>query len=306
MSVMGRTPVKSSRVAAHVSVSRLQTGQERAPAASIFVPSTRSLFFMATPVPDWRLPPGVTRDLWDYVHSPALAQGYDAGLLGSGLAEADVAFVAEHCPQPGRLLDLGCGTGRLLIPFARRGYWVLGVDLSEEMLKVARAKAAAEGVAVQVLKGNLVELDALTDQSFDYAACLFSTLGMVAPALARRRVVGHAYRLLRSGGRFMFHVHNRWWNVRDPGGRRWLVADTFRKLLRRPNAGDRTMPPHQGLAGLTLHHFTRREAIGLLAEAGFEVVEVRPVGLGPGGKLAWPHLLPTLRAAGYLLAARKP
>lgn len=97
---------------------------------------------------DWQLPPGVNRGLWDYVHSAGVARGYDAGLAGTPLFDADRRFVERHCPRPGRLIDLGCGTGRLLVPFARRGFRVLGVDLSEEMLRVAGEKAAAAGVAI--------------------------------------------------------------------------------------------------------------------------------------------------------------
>src|SRR5436305_11212262 len=130
------------------------------------------------PPADWQLPPGVNRGLWDYLHDPAIARGYDARLAGTPLLEADRRFVERHCPRPGRLLDLGCGTGRLLLPFARRGYWVLGVDLSAPMLAVAREKAVAEGVGVHLVRANLAELDALGDGGFDYAACLFSTLGM--------------------------------------------------------------------------------------------------------------------------------
>src|SRR5262249_57777176 len=93
------------------------------------------------PPADWQLPPGVSRALWDYARDPAVARAYDASLAGSSLCHADLPFVGRHCPAPGRLLDLGCGTGRLLVPFARRGYRVLGVDLSAQMLAVARAKA---------------------------------------------------------------------------------------------------------------------------------------------------------------------
>src|SRR5262245_5334298 len=102
----------------------------------------------SSPPPDWRLPPGVSRGLGDYLHDPGVARGYDAGLAGSALFRADEAFVARHCPPGGRLIDLGCGTGRLLVAFAGRGHRVLGVDLSAEMLKVARDKAAAAGVEV--------------------------------------------------------------------------------------------------------------------------------------------------------------
>jgi ubiquinone/menaquinone biosynthesis C-methylase UbiE len=254
---------------------------------------------------DWQLPPGVNRGLWDYLHDARLARSYDAQVAGSTLLTADQRFAEHHFDRPGRLIDLGCGTGRLLIPFARRGYWVLGVDLSEEMLAVAGDKARAAGVPVQLLKANVVELDGLADASFDYAACLFSTLGMVRGAGHRRRVVGHVYRLLRPGGKFVLHVHNRWFNVWDRPGRRWLLANGIASLFGRAERGDRLMPVHQGIAGLTLHLFTRREALRLLREAGFRALEVCPVGLGAEGRLAWPWWFPGLRSYGYLLAAER-
>jgi SAM-dependent methyltransferase len=255
---------------------------------------------------DWQLPPGVSRGLWSYLHDEALARRYDAELTGCALLTVDRLFCERHFDPPGRLVDLGCGTGRLLLPFARRGYRVLGVDLSEEMLRVAAAKARAEGVAVNLLRANLVDLTGLEGGSFAYAACLFSTLGMVAGAEQRRRVVGHAYRLLRPGGKFVLYVHNRGFSFWDPHGRRWLLGDAFRRLLGRPGAGDRLMPAHDGLPPLVMHLFTRREAVRLLRRAGFRVSEVRPVSLRPDGRLPWPGWFGGLRAYGYLLAAVKP
>src|SRR5206468_1805329 len=129
---------------------------------------------MRPPPADWQLPPGVDRGLWDYLHDPGVARNYDAGLAGTPLFEVDQRFVERHCPQPGRLIDLGCGTGRLLVPFAQRGYWVLGVDLSAEMLAVARRRATEAQAPVQLLRANLTDLGALADGSFDHATCLFS------------------------------------------------------------------------------------------------------------------------------------
>jgi SAM-dependent methyltransferase len=260
---------------------------------------------MSAPAPpDWQLPPGVNRGLWDYLHSESVARDYDSSLAGSSLFAVDQAFVERHCPKSGRLLDLGCGTGRLLIPFARRGWRVLGVDLSQEMLRNAAAKASGAAVPVELLRANLVEADGLRDQSFDVAACLFSTLGMVLGAEHRRRVVGHVYRVLRPGGRFILHVHNRWFNFWNPQGRKWL----WRDLLGRGDGecGDRTMPTHQGVAGLTLHLFTRGEVVRLAQEAGFRLLQVKPVSLRADGRLVWPWWFGWLRAYGYLLALERP
>lgn len=255
---------------------------------------------------DWQLPPGVSRGLWDYLHDAGLARGYDASLAGSPLLTVDLHFTEERFPSPGRLIDLGCGTGRLAVSFARRGFCTVAVDLSEEMLRVVGEKATAAGVTVGRVQANLVELDGLRDGAFDYAACLFSTLGMVTGADERRRVIGHVYRLLRPGGRFVLHVHNRWFNFWDAPGRRWLAVDVLKSVVGRAGAGDRPMPVHQGIAGLSLHHFTRGEAVRLLRQAGFRVLEVLPVGLRDGGKLPRPWWLGWLRAYGYLIAVERP
>jgi SAM-dependent methyltransferase len=248
-------------------------------------------------VPDWNLPPGVSRGVWDYTRDTELARRYDASLAGTPLLTTDLEFAGRHFPTPGRLIDLGCGTGRLLLPFARRGFGVVGVDLSAEMLRIVGEKAAAASVTVHRLQANLVELDGLADATFDYAACLFSTLGMIRGDTARRHVIGHAFRLLRPGGILVLHVHNRWFSLWDRAGRRWLVRDFLG--LREAGEEKGTRP-----AGLALHHYTRREIVRSLEQEGFAVIEVQPVGLG-SGRLAAAWWFSGLRAYGYLLAARK-
>jgi hypothetical protein len=103
----------------------------------------------------------------------------------------------------------------------------------------------------------------------------------------------------------VLHVHNRWFNIWDPAGRRWLVRDALRTLLGRAEGGDRGMPVHQGAVGLELHHFTRRETIRLLRSVGFRILEVQPVSLDVNGRLSWPGWFGWLRAYGYLVAAAR-
>ncbi len=200
-------------------------------------------------------------------------------------------FAERHFPQPGRLIDLGCGTGRLLIPFARRGFDCLGVDLSDAMLAVVAEKGNREGLAIPCLKANLVQLDAVESSGFDYAACLFSTLGMIRGATQRRTFLAHVQRLLKPDGVFVLHVHNRWFRFGRGLGRKGSES------------GDRTMPQAYAGAELTLHHFTRREIEGELRSAGFAVRELAPVSID--GELRRKWLAPAVRAYGYLVAAHK-
>lgn len=242
-------------------------------------------------VPDWQLPPGTDRGLWDYVSSERVAREYDDALAGTPLLDVDLRFADRHFRAPGRLIDLGCGTGRALVHFARRGFACLGVDLSKAMLAVVNEKAARAGVAVATLQANLVELDEVPDATFDYAACLFSTLGMIRGAENRARFLGHVRRVLKPGGVFVVHAHNARYRFGRGLGKRG------------PEPGDHTMPQLRGGAELTLHHFTRAELLNVLTSAGFRARELLPVSAGPGGRLAVPWFLPRVRAFGYLVAA---
>jgi ubiquinone/menaquinone biosynthesis C-methylase UbiE len=247
-------------------------------------------------IPDWQLPSGVDRGLWDYLHSAEMVATYDEQMRASPLAAEDMAFCEKTFSVPGRLLDLGCGTGRLCVHFASRGFDCVGVDLSEEMLAKAQEnrKAAEQRGSVSFVKGNLVDLTEIPPASFDYAACLFSTLGMIDGNENRAKVVDNAFRVLKPGGRFVLHVHNRyfyglgWRTVLGQAAKSWFGQ-----------AGDIQMPQAYGGAPLTLHHFTRREAVNLLQQSGFEVREVFAV--DSKGKAAWPRW----KVYGWLMLAER-
>lgn len=95
-------------------------------------------------------------------------------------AECDLIeqlFHAYESPKVQSILDLGCGTGNHAIPLARRGYEVLGVDQSDEMLDLARKKACIEGTdkRARFENGDIRSLQ--INRSFDAAAMMFAVLG---------------------------------------------------------------------------------------------------------------------------------
>lgn len=233
-------------------------------------------------LPDWQLPTGVDRGLWDYLHASDMIAGYDEAMRASPLAAADLAFCEQAFPAPGRLLDLGCGTGRLCRHFAARGFQCLGVDLSDEMLAVAEKNWDSNGIRPSFAKANIVELAGLAPASFDFAACLFSTLGMVRNHDNRARAIASAARVLKPGGRLVLHVHNRYFL--GLGWRR-VLAQAIKSLIGKP--GDITMPQSYGGAPLTLHHFSRREIVKLLQTNGFAVKDVHSVGIDGQPARAW-------------------
>ena len=56
-----------------------------------------------------------------------------------------------ECGRPELVLDLGCGTGKMTVELARRGYDMTGVDYSPEMLDIARESAEKVGFSKEIL-----------------------------------------------------------------------------------------------------------------------------------------------------------
>jgi 2-polyprenyl-3-methyl-5-hydroxy-6-metoxy-1,4-benzoquinol methylase len=106
--------------------------------------------------------------------------------------------------QPGRALDLGCGTGTNAITLGRYGWQVTGLDFSWKAIRAARNKAARARLSIdfEVMDvGDLGELDGLYDYALDIG-CLFNL-----QAIDRKRYVSGLASLLRPGATYMLYAH---------------------------------------------------------------------------------------------------
>jgi SAM-dependent methyltransferase len=119
-------------------------------------------------------------------------------------AEREAAFVASLLSlAPGaRLLDAGCGAGRHVRAFARRGGRAVGVDRSRELLAEAVAAGDARYVAADVRRLPF------KDGAFAHVVSLFTSFGYFDDA-GDRAHVGELRRVLRPGGAFVVDFLNR-------------------------------------------------------------------------------------------------
>jgi SAM-dependent methyltransferase len=100
-----------------------------------------------------------------------------------------------------RLLDVGCGTGKSFLPFLRRGYDVVGCDVSPAMVERARAKAP--GVPLHVCDVRALPTLGRFDLVCCLDDCLNHLLDRAALALALRRIAAN----LAPGGVLVFDLN---------------------------------------------------------------------------------------------------
>lgn len=126
------------------------------------------------------------------------------GVDYEGWADYVESLLQRFKRRPRSLLDLACGTGSSTIPFAARGYRVAGVDLSEAMLRIARAKAAAAGLQVDFYRMDLRELR--LPGPFDLVLLFQDGLNYLLEERELRQAFSGARQLLQPGGLFIFDL----------------------------------------------------------------------------------------------------
>ncbi len=153
------------------------------------------------------------------------------------------------------VLDVGCGTGRNTIWWARHGLDRLhGIDISGEMIDEAKTLAARAGLADRCTFEHADFMRWSTDQRYDMAvAC--GVFDYVTDALAVTR------HMARFANRVVYGSFPGWTLIRTP----------LRKL-------------RYAFRGCPTHFYRRRELEQLFGEAGFGPYEIKPV---PSGHLAW-------------------
>ncbi len=120
--------------------------------------------------------------------------------------------------QPGRALDLGCGTGTNAITLAKQGWKTTGVDFSPKAVTAARKKALKKSVQIDFYVGDVSDLHFLNGP-YDYAldiGCLFTL-----PPGHQKRYATEITRLLRSKADYMLYA---WLPRKHKGKTRGLSA----------------------------------------------------------------------------------
>ena len=210
-------------------------------------------------------------------------------------------FVAAAKDSGGPVLELGCGTGRILIPTARAGIEIVGLDLSQPMLGVCRARLEEEAedvrARVQLIEGDMRRFE--LSRMFKLITTPFRSFQHLITVEDQRACLASIHRHLAEDGRFILDVFNPFLEAltsdnlgEEIGEEPEFTAPDGRRVIRRHKIVERdrfnqvqhveliydvTHP--DGREERLVHSFPMRylfrfEAEHLLARCGFEIEQV--------------------------------
>ena len=212
--------------------------------------------------------------------------------------ETQFAIHALDIQPHHRVLDLCCGQGRHSIALAKTGLDVTGVDLSTEMLDIARQSAAearvapvdegnAEGKAsLKLRQADMRQLPDDFENQFDAVINMFSSFGYLESESDDQQVLHQIAKSLKPGGKLMMDLLNREWVIINNEEFDWHHHQDGRIVLERRQLDLQTSTNHltyteilpdgtrREMSDLHMRLYTLTEMIKMLGTAGLTLQNV--------------------------------
>jgi SAM-dependent methyltransferase len=118
---------------------------------------------------------------------------------GRTTARNIVRLLKNQGVEKGRLLEVGCGNGRISIPLAKRGFAVTGVDFSPVFIDDARRRARKSRVGADFVVGDMRRLKSAVRGRFDVALSIWTAIGYYDKK-TDKRILAQIVRLLKPKG----------------------------------------------------------------------------------------------------------
>ncbi len=196
---------------------------------------------------------------------------------------AEASFIEDSLgvAKGAMVLDLACGTGRHAIELTRRGYQVVGFDLSLAMLARAADEAQDRNQKLNFVQGDM--RDMTFEDTFDGVYCWSTSFGYFEEE-KNAHIISNVRRALKTGGQFLLDVINRDFLARQAPSVAWFEGDgcvcmdemvldwiTSRMRVKRTMMMDdgRTKETEYSIRVYSLHELGK-----LLHDSGFRVADV--------------------------------
>ncbi|EHJ57298.1 hypothetical protein HMPREF9318_01099 [Streptococcus urinalis FB127-CNA-2] len=136
------------------------------------------------------------------------AEVYDA-IMDDSLYDRWTEFSLRHLPKSknkNKLLEMACGTGIQSVRFSQAGFDVTGLDLSSEMLQVAKKRAKSANQSISFIEGNMLDLSQAGH--YDFVTCYSDSICYMQDEVEVGDVFKEVYNALNEEGVFIFDVHS--------------------------------------------------------------------------------------------------
>lgn len=179
-------------------------------------------------------------------------------------------IVHSYLQEGYKILDIGCGFGKISLELASLGYSVTGIDINTEAVKLSKTAAKSldldgklEGRA-EFKVGDASDLP-FHESSFDFAV-MQALLTSVPDPQERAGIIKEAFRVLRLGGYLYLVEFGQNWHLKLY--RKRYLQD-FR--VTKEEGSFLALNPETGEVEFIAHHFSEKELVFLLVDCGFEI-----------------------------------
>ncbi len=136
--------------------------------------------------------------------------------------KAYIKFAKKFINKRDRILDLGCGYGRITIPLKEQKFNIEGIDISSKLIKEARRRAKKKNLNIRFKLGDMRDLP-YKDNSFDKILCLWAAFNHLTNKRDQIKTLNECFRVLRDGGILIMDI---------PDGRQFMRKNNIRENYR--------------------------------------------------------------------------
>ncbi|OGY50247.1 MAG: hypothetical protein A3J65_04420 [Candidatus Buchananbacteria bacterium RIFCSPHIGHO2_02_FULL_45_11b] len=108
----------------------------------------------------------------------------------------------------GKILILGCGGGRTVIPLIQIGYQITALDFSPKMINLTEEKLKQFNLTAKTVVGRAEDLSQFSEAEFDYVFFPFNGLDSISPLSQRLKCLTEIKRVLKPSGYLLYSTHN--------------------------------------------------------------------------------------------------
>ncbi|PCJ58822.1 MAG: hypothetical protein COA79_12185 [Planctomycetota bacterium] len=198
-------------------------------------------------------------------------------------------FIQEAKESNTSVLELGCGTGRVLIPTAQSDIDIIGLDISKEMLEILEQKAVELDLGPKLIHANMVDFK--LDDKFDLITIPLNSIHHIIDKKEQLKMFRNIYLHLNYGGKCIFT--NQFYNSDFLSLKEYTFIETYKEntlgieldlylkfdenkktLKERFVIFDKNLDEEQTCDLMDLYPFTKNEIETLVCNAGFKKIKV--------------------------------